>query len=771
MTDSNDPDGAPEPFDNLSDLFPPQDLGPMEAEARQRVLRSSGAAPPVPAPVEGIVVEQLSEEPAESAPRQPQLRQVIPATFTDPAVWQHRRRVATNAFAYHSVRTPLYAVRAGRAVAVGARVAAGDAWAKLWATEYRDGLHKARRANVSWTHHAELRAERAEIARANRRDTQTVLSATAGTSYVTVLVALAQVAGLVTASAALLPLVAWLYHVGARELRERAEEMGTVPFQVLETIRPDEHTPLTDDLINRALRTAGVLKDDQEIRLLQPIRAAEIKGTEALFKLPDGVTISKLHAKHEEIAAALDVEEDWLDIRPAGSPSRVSFWMTDQDPFAEHRPSPLLTHEGALDAVKDGIPASFDKRGQPVPLKLDELMMLIGGASRAGKGLVLRNLVCGAALDPRVRIRIATGKKPAEHSVYAPVLATYLHKHGRRLELLLDLVEKDIEDRSRKLARKGRSTPSDEDLDEMGIELLILDEGADYLDPNTPDEIKKQLAEDLTVRCDAIARAGAGVGVYLVIAIQDPKKGAIDTKLTANLLERWALRVADATAANAVLGSGSVGKGMRPQDIRRSQAPLGIRRGAEGEILTRAYMIDQNEKQEAEKIIARAVELRRQYGTLPGVHRDPIEEKLAELTGLTSVCGGPERLGDPGPAGDSVTEPEPERENVLDLLYAAFPITTEGEPVDRVPMATVRSYLAQRDPQMWGPLEGEEQSAYEVRVGKLLAAEIEGALEGTGARLIPRQVRMPDGKRPTGFHLREVEEARRAARNMANYPS
>ncbi|MFE2529448.1 hypothetical protein ACFXEL_35075 [Streptomyces sp. NPDC059382] len=746
---------------DLTERLPPEAREHLEQVARDAVRTSAAGLADVstgsiklPDAADGqvLTVEQLDDE------RRRGLKVLVPSSLTNPDVWRHRGEVLAHAAGYHAAHSPVYVWRIAKLSTIGLYAELKAAAGYLLVTEHGEMIDEAKRQakKQGYADHsdvAQLRAERRQIGKTRRRENLTVLSATGFTSYAAAVVGIAQVWGLALTFPALIPVIGVLYACGARELRRRGAD-----FVVFETATEAEDAPLSDAMINRALRTAGIFsRDDQQIKLTTPIRAAEINGVEAAFRA-EGITVSKLLAKSEDIAGALDVPEDWIDIRSLGSPSHISFWMTDRDPFAEHRASPLLTHKGPIDAVKDGIPASFDKRGRSVMLKLVELMMLVGGATRAGKGLVLRNLVCGAAKDMRVRIRIATGKKPAEHSVYAPVLATYMHKQPRRLSALLDLLEKDIDDRSRKLARKGRSTPSDQDLEEMGIELLIIDEAADYLDTNTPSKAKNELAEELTVKLDSIARAGAGVGVFLVIAVQDPKKGMVDTRLIANLLERWCLRVADANSANAVLGSGSVGRGMRPQDIKRAQAPLGIRKGAEGEILTRAYMIDQNERGEAAKIIAEAVQLRGQRGLLPGQRPDPVEDALIALTGRTTACGGLDGLGDPAPAAQGTAGTDGETASILAELLAVF--EASGDP-QRMKTSELLVGLTERDPDHWSAAAlkvPEDDSAGYVRTGGgELRKAIDAELEGTGRTLAAKG--WTAGGRANGYYLQDVRAA------------
>ncbi|MFJ5645795.1 hypothetical protein [Streptomyces sp. NPDC093223] len=760
MTQPTDPTATGGKVIDLIERLPPRQRDELEKTARAETQNTAaGIADATTGTVrlsgevggqDMPVFEQIDDRP------RPGLRALIPASLTNPDAWRHRRDVLAHAAAYHTLKSPVYLWRIAKLSSIGLKSEVSTAFSYLFVTEYGGMIREARKSVKDKdgvydnSDVAQLRAERRGIGKARRRENLTVLSATGVTSYVALVVAVAELWGMALTVPALLPLVAALVVFGLREI----DRSGPVVFFDQPAEAPD--APLTDTKLNEALRTAGILREDDTIQLTSPVLAAD-GGVELRFRAK-GVTVSMLRAKSEQIAAALDVSEDWIDIEPISSPGHISFWMTDTDPFAGQRPSPLMGLNGPIDAVEDGIPASFDKRGRAVMLQLLELMALVGGASRAGKGLVLRNLVCGAAFDPRVRIRIATGKKPAEHSVYTPVLSTYMHKQSARLSLLLDLYEKEIDERSRYLARKGRSTPDENDLAEMGIELLIIDEAADYLDSNTPNKARNQMAEELTGKLDSIARAGAGVGVYLVLAIQDPKKGMVDTRLLANLLERWCLRVADATSANAVLGSGSVGKGMRPQDIAREQAPLGIRKGAEGELLTKAFMIDQNKKGEAARLIARAAAIRDQAGALPSQRPDRIEEALIALTGLSTVMGGLDGLGDPAPAGTRTGPAGGERPGILAEMLAVF--RSAGDP-ERLRTTDLLAGLAELDPDTWsaaalGVAEGDD-AAYARTGGGELRRAIDAELEGTGRTLAARG--WTAGGRANGYYLREVRAA------------
>lgn len=104
--------------------------------------------------------------------------------------------------------------------------------------------------------------------------------------------------------------------------------------------------------------------------------------------------------------------------------------------------------------------------------------------------------------------------------------------------------------------------------------------------------------------------------------------------------------------------------------------------------------------------------------------------------------------------------------SILELLLDAI-----DADADRITMADVRAYLTDHDPEKWGQRDGEADATYTARVGKLLAADIEEALEGTGAELTAktgmRFGKGPDGReiKGSGFHRKDIEAAVKAARN------
>ncbi|NED05573.1 hypothetical protein G3I55_28410, partial [Streptomyces sp. SID6648] len=137
--------------------------------------------------------------------------------------WQHRRAVLTHAAGYHAARSPLYLGRLVKLSSIGLWTELGSAWSYLFVTEYGEMIAEARaqakaKGYADHSDVAQLRAERRAIGQARRRENLTVLSATGVTSYVAVVVAVAEVWGMAMAAPALLPVVGVMYACGLREV-------------------------------------------------------------------------------------------------------------------------------------------------------------------------------------------------------------------------------------------------------------------------------------------------------------------------------------------------------------------------------------------------------------------------------------------------------------------------------------------------------------------------------------------------------------------------
>ncbi|MEU8902171.1 FtsK/SpoIIIE domain-containing protein [Streptomyces mirabilis] len=506
---------------------------------------------------------------------------------------------------------------------------------------------------------------------------------------------------------------------------------------------PIRTSHLGEETMRRVLVEAGVVPEK---------RAAEIRGvglphTEGpgiayAVDLPSGMPATIALGKKKEIASALVVHSDWLDLdvgRGAGtSESRLEIWVAREDPFASAHASPLIGHKGKLDLWNDGAPLAFGKRGNAVLVRVRDTMMLVGGATRRGKGVLLANLNLGAAKDVRVNLRLFDGKASGEHNAFSSLLATFVKKNPERLALFLRAVLEDLDRRADFLDERGKAKLTEDLIEAIGgIELIDIDELATYTAKGTSpyvDEIVESLAQ--------IGAVGAGLGVLLIAATQVPEVDIVRGRLRQNLISRAAMNTESPNASNTILGDGMAGQGYDASLIPLDQpGRFWFKSPDLGTVSLRSFFIDDDDKA---PIIADAYELRKAAGRLPGQWRDPIEAKLTAWTGVSSAAGGERGNG------------RIVRVTLLERLEILAKQTGRGN----VTNAEVFAALATTDPAKFGQQDGETGHGWSIRVGKILKDE----LDRLGVDIEAKKVTGPDGQRTLGYLLTDAT----AARNVRN---
>jgi S-DNA-T family DNA segregation ATPase FtsK/SpoIIIE len=673
-------------------------------------------------------------------------RRTLPIALLDREVWRHRIDVVVHSAGFHLARTPRYAWRLGYLSALGAWTELRTACNYLLARDdFGQMIDETKRHNYGADHLAQLRADRRTERKARLRENTTVLGLTGFTTYTTALIALATVWGMGVTAPFFIPAVGFLAACGVRELGRRTE-----PFEVFEQAAVAEDAPLTDVTLNQALRKAKVLGEEQVAELVGPIRSVAINACEATLKLPSGVTAPRVIAAHEALAEALNVEPGWLDIRQAGHPNRISMWIATSEPFADARVSPLVENPERQDAYNKGVPIGFNRRGEVVYLKLRHVMALLGGMSRTGKGMLLRSLICGLGLDPRVNIRLAAGAKPGEHIGYAPVCATFFGRRPERLLALLKAFQREALRREAYLEDQGRSKMGEEDLDQFPWEILIIDELKQYTGKGKP------LAEDISQVIEDLAAFVAALNMSVVLSTQDPDKDTVPRGYKSNSGARMATRTGSPTQTNAILKEGATGNGMRAHELPPDRKGLTILDidGLVG-VLIRSFIIEDEAYDGAAPIITAGRRLRETVNRAPGQFFDPIEAFLLEYTGLSSVGGGPGGRGKPErPTAAAATL---HRSLLADLLN----IFEARRNPDRLRTAEILAVLAEDDPETWSPkalgVSEDDEKGWASKGGTRLSEVIAQELDGTGRTLSSKE--WTKGGRGRGYYLADVRAA------------
>lgn len=500
---------------------------------------------------------------------------------------------------------------------------------------------------------------------------------------------------------------------------------------------PTRTSHLGEETMRRVLVEAGAVpeKRGEEIRGVG-IPHTEGPGIAYAIHTPSGIPAAVAVGKKQQIASALGVHSGWLDLSVGNVETLLKVWVASEDPFGVVRSSPLLDHKGSVNTFRDGIPASFGKRGNAIILRIRDTSILVAGATRRGKGMFLANILIGVMKDPWVNVRIFDGKGTAEHNPYAPTLATFVKRNPERLAIITRAIVAELDRRSDLLDEHGYEKVEEEHYDEImellgGREVFIVDELATYTPKGT-----SPYDEEITENLSQIAAVGAALGVLLISVTQVPEVSVIRGRLRQNHIGRAAMNTESGTASNTILGDGMTGQGYDASRIPIDQpGRFWLATPETGVIEGRSYLVKPEDKQ---RVAAEGYEIRKAAGRLPGQWRDPIEDYLQKLTGVSSAAGGE------GGKGRIV------HFDFLTWLEDLALSTGRGN----VTNLEVFTALADESPD-YGRRDGETDEGWAARVGKL----VRDLVDATGAELRVKRVPVDDGRRSQGYLLDDVTKA------------
>ncbi|MGW6288872.1 FtsK/SpoIIIE domain-containing protein [Streptomyces sp. NPDC055107] len=498
---------------------------------------------------------------------------------------------------------------------------------------------------------------------------------------------------------------------------------------------------MTDDMIDRAFRDAGIIKADQAVVFRSPV-IQDGKAWLAHIEVTGGVEVADVQKKTGPLASALGVPRHQMDIRHEGREDHLSLWVSMTDPFGRTVPNPLIGTTDKVNAWRDGLPLGFDKRGSIVLATISDYSLLVGGTTRSGKGMAVANILVGAMLDPRIRVRLFDGKGTGEYVGLAPALDTFVRRNPERLLQFLKVLVGELERRTEILVDLGVSKATEELLEQLGgIELVIVDELATY---TVKGGLNGQYAEEIVELLAQIAAVGAAVGIVLVLATQYPKVDVVPSRLRGNCAARWAMRVDSTTASNVILGDGAADDGYNARKIENSKSTRGrgmLTTPDTGFIDSRSLFVDV-ENGDLGKAAKAGMALRQAIGRLPLNCPDPIEDHLKADTGISMVAGGPTGKGT---AVQAVEEP-----TILDHIVKAVTATGRGEAT----RGEVFAYLATVD-ERYERGDAESDAQYGSRAGKLLSAD----LDADEVELKAVKVSTAEGGEGRGFKLAALHAA------------
>lgn len=115
----------------------------------------------------------------------------------------------------------------------------------------------------------------------------------------------------------------------------RPDEPTVQPIQA-----PTRTSHLGEETMRRVLVEAGVVPDKRAAEI-RGIGIPHVEGPGIAYAVHmGGLPASAALTKKKEIAAALGVNTDWVDLAVGGVESELKIWVASEDPFGVVRPSP-----------------------------------------------------------------------------------------------------------------------------------------------------------------------------------------------------------------------------------------------------------------------------------------------------------------------------------------------------------------------------------------------------------------------------------------------
>jgi DNA segregation ATPase FtsK/SpoIIIE, S-DNA-T family len=197
----------------------------------------------------------------------------------------------------------------------------------------------------------------------------------------------------------------------------------------------------------------------------------------------------------------------------------------------------------------DRVFLGMDEDSHRVEVELVYRNMLIGGEPGGGKSVALNNIVAHAAMSPDCRLWLFDGKQ-VELGLWADVAEVFVGNDIRDAVLMLQALQKEMDDRYRWLRRQRRRKVVASDPVELIV--AVVDEVAYY---SATVGRKQEQEEFARLLRDVVAR-GRAAGVIVVAATQRPSVDIIPTSLRDLFGYRLAFRCTTDVSSDIILGHG-----------------------------------------------------------------------------------------------------------------------------------------------------------------------------------------------------------------------
>lgn len=374
-------------------------------------------------------------------------------------------------------------------------------------------------------------------------------------------------------------------------------------------------------------------------------------GYRADLDLPYGVTPDDIMEARQALASGVRRKLGcvWPSPNADSHEGSLILWVGDKPMNETTKPPWPLLKDGQVDLFK---PVVFgnDQRMRDMAVTLMFASVVIGSIPRMGKTFLLRLLLLIAALDPRAELYGFDFKGTGDLGPLEPVMHRY--RSGEDDDDLLYVLHslRELKEELRRRAKVIRSLPRSRCPESKVTPELAGDRSlglhpivAGFDECQVPFEHEKYGAEMESI-CTDIAKRGPALGIVGMFATQRPDAKSLPPGISANAVLRFCLKVMSHTANDMVLGTGAYKAGIRATMFSRSDRGICWMSG-EGDdprIAASAFI----DGPAAELVVARARQLREEYGNITG-HAIGEQPSLAAgmdtLADVLAVIGADEK--------------------------------------------------------------------------------------------------------------------------------
>jgi hypothetical protein len=515
-------------------------------------------------------------------------------------------------------------------------------------------------------------------------------------------------------------------------------------------VEPSPSTPVQTDLdaewLSQVLTRARALRSGQSIKLDSPIAQDGPHARQVSFRIVGG-TYKQMLPRRAEIAAELDIPEDWLDLEEGAAAGRVNLWWATESPFALEK-SPLVTAPSWN--IFQGAPFLRDKRARLHSIDLLETSMIFGGMQNFGKTSSMYTPVAAYVLDPRTDVWSFDFKGGSDWTPVEAVATRYgvgaedetVDYFLSCLERLRDIIESRFGnlrsmDGSPKVTEEmvdsGEIRPILLNVDELEACFLVLSMRRVSKEEKEDGVLDgKELIQEITNTLALAIKRSRAAAIVVQFSGQRPAGKEVGTGLRDSAAQRICHHMATSDGSEMVLGDAQRAYGISAAGLGAPGRAVFInpRKGAlKGQTL---YI----SRDDFAAICERGAALRGDHRVEHASHEPTPTPWVTE--GAPLALEGPEAdLGDAEPPEGFSLDPAVVRGVLLGVMGTS----------DRLSAEQIREALTALEPAVWGRREGEEDRPYATRVGIML----------TEAGITLREAfRFPDGTRSRGVHRSDL---------------